>query len=279
MAFFKERMRLQTVSEAEAAGENFWSPELDSPVKMKLAHLFEALDGLLRDWGEDGWREAAARLARDEGIPVPNLGPAFIAQSTDSEVVLSCIEIFYSIVEDKLNSAYHESYEEQFVKGVNAIFDAHRIDFQMTDSGQIIPRKSQELHAETVLRPLRLLHSNPELDKAERSYLDALAEIADRNPADAITDAGRALQETLAVLGCEGNVLGEQIKSARRKQLLAGRDAPLSEAIEKTMNWVASERNQNSDAHPATDTQLDDAWFIVHIVGALIVRLVGPPRG
>lgn len=41
------------------------------------------------------------------------------------------------------------------------------------------------------------------------------------------------------------------------------------------MEWVSADRNAKGDSHKADKAAKDDAWFIVHVVGALIVRLVG----
>jgi hypothetical protein len=39
------------------------------------------------------------------------------------------------------------------------------------------------------------------------------------------------------------------------------------------MHWVAADRSQSGESHHASDATRDDAWLIVHIVGAFIVRL------
>ena len=64
-------------------------------------------------------------------------------------------------------------------------------------------------------------------------------------------------------------------KSAKAKGLLAAHDARLTKAIEDVMEWVSADRNAKGDSHKADKAAKDDAWFIVHVVGALIVRLVG----
>ena len=104
-------------------------------------------------------------------------------------------------------------------------------------------------------------------------YRDALAQLADDKAANAITDAGTALQEMLEELGCEGNQLGDLIRSARKKQLLGAHDTPLIDAIDKAMHWVAADRSEMGDSHHATQATREDAWLSIHVVGALIVRL------
>lgn len=97
-------------------------------------------------------------------------------------------------------------------------------------------------------------------------------------PPDAITDAGTALQEALQALGCGGNALGGLIKDAMKKGLLAPHDATLASGIKNFMAWASADRSETGDAHKSSDATLDDAWLMVHIVGALIVRLAGTPR-
>jgi hypothetical protein len=82
----------------------------------------------------------------------------------------------------------------------------------------------------------------------------------------------------LTALGCDGNALGTQLASAKKKGLLAPHDHPLSLVIEKAIAWAAADRSEKGDTHKAGTAVRDDAWLTVHIVGALIVRLAGGNR-
>lgn len=208
------------------------------------------------------------------GIDVPPLSVGYLKSCQDTPLILTCIEAF-ALQKTAPNSA---TLAEHLPQVINPILDSHRINFQLTETGRIIPRSSQELHLETVLKPLQLLHGRPDLDRAQDSYLAALSELSDGKPADAITDAATALQFALTALGHSGKTLGDQFKNLRKSGWLAGRDAKLTESFEKLQDWITGERNQNSDVHPSEGTSIDDAWFMVHIVGAFIVRLVGEPR-
>jgi hypothetical protein len=66
--------------------------------------------------------------------------------------------------------------------------------------------------------------------------------------------------------------------SAKSKGMLASHDGPMLEAIDQVMSWVSADRSTTGDAHVVTDPSIDGAWPIVHIVGALILRLVGAQR-
>jgi hypothetical protein len=100
---------------------------------------------------------------------------------------------------------------------------------------------------------LTLLAGRTEWSKAGKAQQKTLSEISRGKAADAITDAGTALEESLKLIGCAGTGLGPLIKSARAKGLLAPHDGKLTGS-------------------------LDDAWLIVHVVEALILRLTEADR-
>ncbi len=67
--------------------------------------------------------------------------------------------------------------------------------------------------------------------------------------------------------------MGTLVNSAKSKGLLASHDVNLTNAIESGLKWVAAERNERSDAHKTEERPIADAWLIVHVVGAFILRL------
>ena len=190
------------------------------------------------------------------------------------DVVPTLIEVMDHATQRRYDYVRPET--EAFRERVKEIFDDHRITYDLID-GEMIPFESREMHQEVVAPVLRLLAGHPDLEAVEDAYHDALGEIM-KNPGDAITDAGRALQVTLELLGCEGNKLGPLIASARAKGLLASHDSGLTEGIRKIMDWVSADRSNLGDAHTASDPTPEDAWFTVHVVGALILRLAGGTR-
>ena len=83
----------------------------------------------------------------------------------------------------------------------------------------------------------------------------------------------------LDALGCEGNSLGPKLQNAKDRGLLAPHDSPMAEIVKKAGDWVSADRSNTGDAHNAGSATVDDAWFTVHVVGALILRLAqGTPR-
>ena len=168
---------------------------------------------------------------------------------------------------------------DYFASRVNQILREERVAFELIE-GQMVDLESEELHAAVVAPTLRLLSGRADFEGVERTYQKAIMELAASHADDAITDAGTALQETLTVLGCSGNSLGPLITDARKRGLLAPHDAKLDQSISNIMVWVSADRSELGEAHHVSDATVEDAWLIVHIVGALILRLAsGPPRG
>jgi hypothetical protein len=71
------------------------------------------------------------------------------------------------------------------------------------------------------------------------------------------------LQDVLTGLGCTGGALGDLLKSAKNKGLLKGNDTPLTDAVCKTVDWVAAKRNQGEAHKGDPDINMSDAWMMV----------------
>jgi hypothetical protein len=160
---------------------------------------------------------------------------------------------------------------------VNTVLREHRISYELVGR-EMVPFSSKELHTAVVSPTLRLLSGQAGWERVEQAYQDALGELADGKPSDAITDAATALQEALRLVGASGNSLGPLVTSARRMGLLAPHDSPMATAIESLVHWVSADRSTIGDAHQVSSASIEDAWLTVHVVGALILRLAGPPR-
>ena len=121
-------------------------------------------------------------------------------------------------------------------------------------------------------KPLQpLVTANPALRAVDARLREAFDELTAGNAADAVTDAGTALQMLLDHLGYAGRQLGDQLKAARKGGWLEGVDTSLANAIDSLVVWVTSIRNQRSDAHhgPGPDTR--DAELVVRVVGLLVL--------
>jgi hypothetical protein len=177
---------------------------------------------------------------------------------------------------DVLAQRWDADFADEYCVMVNEILRQHRVAYKFVD-GELIAFESDELLQAVVEPALRLLVSK-QFSAAHDSYLEALKEIGNGKADDAITDAGRALQEALEALGCKGDVLSSLIKDGKAKGLFRAHDQQLHEALILVTKWATSERNKRGDTHKQSDAGVSDAWLMVHVVGAIIVRLADPER-
>jgi hypothetical protein len=271
------RERLKELAEREAEGASLWSPRFEKTARVRLLHIFNA-----ETHGRSSYPVFARRLIlEDEGLLF--LDDAHVGKvedfrsyllNCDSTMMPTVIEAMYEASSDESlqsTSHLHEA-ARGFCDGVNSVLSEYRISFELI-GGEMIGFESREMHVEVVEPTLKLLAGRSDLRKVEIAYHNALHEIADDKASDAITDAGTALQETLQALGCSGNALGPLIKSARKAGLLGAHDGPLLDAYERLLNWVSAERSEHGDSHSANVVGQADGWLMVHMVGALILRL------
>lgn len=289
---FSERERERLLRDAEGRGETVWTRVFDTPQRLKLWYALE--DSISVIPAASSYmhpREIIVsimiwHLRRSYGVPRLALGA-----TSDDELyawLLSCpdsqmpdfVEVTLArgmasnagLVERGLEIA-----RLVFLRTVNDVLLSARIAYQLIDE-HMVPLDSLELHDSVVAPTLTLLGGRKGLEAAESAYQEALDEIARSKPDDAITDAGRALEEALKALGCKGNSLGPRIDSARAMGLIAPHDNPLLLAISKAYDWASSDRSETGDAHTSATTDINDAWLTVHVIGALVVRLVQGPR-
>lgn len=263
--------RARETAEREAAGDNLWSTEFSKRALVRLDAIWEIVVEL-RSYDREYPQRIAQYMRVWGGYAVPSeLHPgAFVHRSLGhTEFILDLLGSITKVLRDIPGDA-----EKEFTRVTNSVLNEHRIAFRLVD-GEIVPVRSDELHEEVVQPALRLL-VGAEFNEAHDAYLKALKEIQRNDSGDAITDAGTALQLTLTALGCKGKVLGDLLRDAKRKNLLAGHDEALTDGIKRIADWSASERNITGDSHQHSTAELSDAWLMVHVVGALIVRLTDP---
>lgn len=202
-----------------------------------------------------------------------------------TEIVWSVLEAELTVAQDRASVTY--GHDRQALDNALStlhqktvtVLREHRVSFELV-SLRFIPFESRELHSEVVAPVLTLLGRDERFGEAESAYQEALNEISKGTPDDAITDAARALETMLEILGCSGNTLGKKLTVARERGLLGVHDSQLQDAILKMGSWVSADRATKGDTHPGGTATVDDAWFIVHVVGALILRLSrSPARG
>jgi hypothetical protein len=54
---------------------------------------------------------------------------------------------------------------------------------------------------------------------------------------------------------------------------VTGRFPQNAAEFQKLVDWVSASRSDRGDAHSASNATRPDAWLVVHVVGALILRL------
>jgi hypothetical protein len=279
---YARRERQRELIESEVRGQSFWTQDFRPELRVKLWHALEEASG------SPGIRysivdHARWLLLKDEGVHFLT-GPAEGHEDDFFHYLGACSETMMpSVIEGMVAGMYRLVNEYPFLspahfcRTINDLLNEHRVSYELVGH-EIIPFKSKELHASVVTPALQLLAGRRDFAATEKAYLDSLDQISKGHPDNAITDAGTALQEMLKAVGCEGNALGPLLDSARKKRLIAPHDLPLGHAIGKTIDWVAADRSMMGDAHKASEASTQDAWLIVHVVGALIVRLAGGPR-
>ena len=268
---YARRKRQDELTRREAAGEDLWKPDLGAPGRVRLAHLVTVIC--------DETRDRADVYGQARGLVIRELGLESLAglSGAGSDVQLairkSDIDLVASVLEalDWVLRSDAPDFVEVYREATALILAEHRAAFDFID-GQMVPFESREMHVAVVEPTLRLLAGRADWDGVELAYRNALHEIG-TDPADAVTDAGTALQVALEQLGCGGNALGPLGRSAVGMGILSGHD-------QKLVDWVAADRSQSGDTHNADPVTRDDAWFAVHVVGALLLRLAGEtPRG
>lgn len=290
VGLFKTRRAQAELEAREAAGESFWTSQFDEGARNKIVLSMTGLMDALPYgvYPDQAWAAAELTLCEDLGLlrlgesgnPQRNV-VAWVLDKDHPADVATVIEGFMQGAVRALRAAFNfPDYKiiAVFEERLNAIFRDHRISFDLT-GGEMIPFESKEMHSAVVAPTLRLLSQSPgDWVDVESAYQDALREISEDNPADAITDAGRALQAALEASGAKGNALGPLIKDAKKQGLLGPHDTNLTNGIESLMHWVSAERSEMGEAHKAGTDQRADAWLAVHVVGALILRLAEGPR-
>jgi AbiJ N-terminal domain 4 len=285
---FRQRQTQEAMAAAEAAGESLWKDGFSREARVRIWHAFQGTfdvpavctygsawyDICNRVRGlivvDEGWSELRGQHSADDDLW------AFLGSCEDEEVC-SLIEAMFLTVAEIYQSRQQWLSGKSFTAAVNDALYRERVPYEFIQ-GRMVARVSEELHEQVVAPALRLLAGRPEWAAIETAYRKAIDEIADGEPDDAITDAGTALQEALTLLGCDGNALGPLIGSARTKGLLAQHDSTLADGIAKIMHWVSADRSQLGDGHHTSSATRADAWFTVHVVGALILRLAEGPR-
>jgi hypothetical protein len=264
------RRRDQELAEREADGEDFWTTTFPKRVRVRVAAHFDELARAIDPTADlfEGITPSGAAQALLE----KDLGETFQAWNDER----ACPHGYFpSVVEAMaygLRARRGGATAADFEATVRRILLEERVAYDFVD-GQMVEKASEVLHAELVLPALHLLKGRPDLAGVESAFRKALDELHGGDPADAVTDAGTALQELLQALGAHGNQLGDLLRDAKKQGLLAAHDQRYTKAIENLIHWTAADRSEKGDAHNASPAEVADGWLTLHVVGALILRL------
>jgi hypothetical protein len=266
-SLFKRRGELADLARRESEGEDFWTQDFDAKVRIKVQRAFNR--------NVPNAREA---MLQARGFLLDDMGTLTLANVRNAEEDFSAFyeradtEEFTSVVEALMFGAAMAPQDvftrpdiRGFANDINQIFAEHRVGWEWVET-EMVPYRSKEMHSAVVAPTLRLLSGRSGWDAIESSYRAALDELGKGESGDAITDASRALEEALGSLGYGGRTLGQRTDAAVRAGAIRSEDRKLYE-------WVAAARGNLSDAHAGNEGERSEAWLVVHVVGALILRL------
>ncbi|TFC16561.1 hypothetical protein [Cryobacterium glucosi] len=160
---------------------------------------------------------------------------------------------------------------DAFIEVVNDRLLHARADWLFED-GRFQERGNYVMHSE-VLRPATiLLGDDPVFNTASNAYQSALTRLSKGETDVALTQAATSLQEFFRALGVEGNSVSDQLDNAQRQNVISPADRSLMKPL---IGWVNADRSDRGNAHRHRegDVTKADAWLMMHVVGALMVRL------
>lgn len=178
-------------------------------------------------------------------------------------------------LEDSGNSHradYEPEYDvEKLIEVLNDRLLHARVDWSFED-GQFQERGNFVMHSE-VLRPATiLLADDPAFARASAAFQSALTKLSKGETEVALTEAATSLQEFFRALGVDGNSLSNQLDNAVNQKVVSGADRSLMKPL---IDWVNADRSNRGNAHHhrAGEVSKADAWLMMHVVGAVMVRL------
>jgi len=160
---------------------------------------------------------------------------------------------------------------DAFMEVLNDRLLYSRVDWVFEDD-RFQERGNYLLHSE-LLRPATiLLGDDPTYKTVSDAFQSALTRLSKGETDVALTQAATALQEFFRALGVEGNSVSDQLDKAQRAKVISGADRSLMKPL---IDWVNADRSDRGNAHRHRegDVTKADAWLMMHVVAALMVRL------
>jgi hypothetical protein len=282
VSFYTRRKRADDLARREAAGESLWTTNFSLAFRVRLLHAFQQAGqhSHVPELLELAQHHLAPDLGRPFlsknwlGSPLDDIDRFISTDCTDHEMP-ALIEALWAASCAMRGPSVHYAGTpiiepwDQFATAVRELLYEERLAYDLV-GGRVVDRQAEAMHQGVVAPTLTLLSGRAGFDGAERAYRKALEELARDDPADAITDAVRALQETMEALGWEGNTIGKKFDWALARGKVAPHDRRLVEAV---TGWTNADRSERGDAHKETELTRADAQLTINIAGALILRL------
>jgi hypothetical protein len=166
---------------------------------------------------------------------------------------------------------------DKLTEALNNLLLFERVDWEIA-GGEFVRRGNSILHAEVVQPALTLLANSPQFNVASEGFQSALNSLSHNREGEAVTMAATSLQEFFRGLGANGNSLPDQLNEAQKKGVITKADRSL---LKPLVDWMNADRSDHGTAHKVTNGAVtrDDAWLMLHVAAALMVRLSnGEPR-
>ena len=283
--YFGLRKHRRHLTELEVTGQSLWTERLTSAVRVQFTHIIKNFAG--RYYLNDRMPYVVQEVSFQFGFinlsqafdlrtssPLMEVLNAILLEDCKEDVVFSLLEAVWDIVPD-YQGGHVANPRDLYSNELGVVLEDGRISYDFVE-GNIIPRGEQEMHVEVVVPAITLLSGRSGLEDAERNYMDALTSIREKRYDDAVTNGASAVEATLRTLGCGDaqTALAKRGAVAIERNLLAPHDKGL-------LGWITATRGSEGDAHgQGSHTTRADAWLVVHVAGALILRVVdGSSRG
>ena len=294
MSLFTQRQTARQEAAARARGDSVDGLTGDAPSEFRQ-QLVYAINRTAAWPVGDEWqvrnlhdyliKEIRQHLREEYGVPVLAAAreddgtdlAVFILNAATTLQVMDVVDAVIQVFADQATTPglrdYAVNATSSFADTISKRMKQHKLAYDLVEF-KVVEKRSEELHTEVVAPALTLLHGRRRFASAERQYRDALGELADRNWADAITDASSAVENVLRVIfGFSRGSLADLLGQARKRGLFGDPQAARIKKVVDGFTALADIRNQESDAHGNTSDEAT-AWLAVHWAGALIVYLV-----
>ncbi|MDE0613666.1 MAG: hypothetical protein OXI32_04550 [bacterium] len=280
---FGLRQHRRQIAELEAEGKNLWADELYDTARIKLVHAVGGFVGNADFMFDDKIAEVAKLVSSQAGIISLSHAYDFRSKSSTEEILQAILHsrcekaIDFSIIEAIWDIVPHYpgnpeiSPRTRYTEEIRTVFEDCRISYDFVE-GNIIPRSEQIMHSEIIVPTLTLLSGRSNFVEAEQRYIQAIRSLGEGRFDDSITDASAALEAVFDALKCSGNVLDKRFRVAQQNGLLAAHD-------KKLVDWISADRVAKGDPHTGDgQTTRDDAWLLIYVIGAVILRLASSER-